>query len=759
MNRKPIPLSEFALLSDLEPTWEERLARLEKAAGPHPLFKPINIESDSEDEEPAHLVKKGKEREDGALAGKKRVRDGLGPAEDARKDAEKAIEALEPPKKRIATASTRQPASKPVPAQSAKRPLPTPAEVLVLEELSDGPVASTSKLPAASQTKNRSPPTTSPSAASAPVVEGLSSDSDLDGHAPGPTTHVSKVRGIGKAITPRSTRPSAVDVSIVAGKAGGVTARTRKKPRLSLEQALAEARKLKGDKLVEQFKTVSDFIDYLEQFSPQLAESKKVLAGCRIVFLNTDHWRHSRQIVVRASASAVARNRFDQALRTNMSVAAKNGAILVRPEDFVPPPYEVTGEPFDLERAEAEGWTTHIIPLVPQGQRMPSYKEIIACLGPDASGITRDELGPFVQVVGFSWITKCIDVKGKASEWPYVLKGDFRQSELEAEKEQKVRQVLKERERARKKQAKLEAAKQKKLGGKGKGQEQEDTDVEESDASDGHMDGVSPLGPEDWPEGEAPPAGYFDQATSQSTLSSLPPRQKTAKKPTSRVGGGGSLEQGVGMSAPIEDVDLTRETAGPSSSPAAQASPTGKGKAKTNGIVVPQGLEEELAMVNKYSLEEIDEFIEKGSIDPAPVSFDDDECMILSNRFDSFSTEEENSDEEKEEFKPRKRIRRKYQYACDNPEENRATRSGPNEAVAFQLEKLADLQSTITDKDQFRQRSYKQAADKLRGCPAKVSRYDQLIKLRGIGAKMANKIIEIHRTGELDSATPPSISN
>ncbi|BGP60673.1 hypothetical protein NBRC10512_001922 [Rhodotorula toruloides] len=758
MNRKPVPLSEFALLSDLEPTFEERLARLEKAVGPHPLFKPINIESDSEDDEPALPVRKDVEREDGRLAGQKRVRDGQGQAQDARKEAEKAIEALEPPKKRQATTSSRQPASKPVPpVQPTKPPRPELTEVLVLDELSDGPVASTSKLPTAAPTKTRSPPVTSSPSTSPPVVDVLSSDSDSDGCAKGSkavNARVSKVRGIGKAIAPRASRSNAFEVPLVAGQAGAASARTRKKPRLSLEQALTEARKIKGDKLAEQFKTVSDFIDYLEQFSPQLADSKKILAGCRIVFVNTDHWRRSSQtVVVRAAASTAPRNRFDQALRTNMSVAAKNGATLVRPEDFVPPPYEVTGEPFDLERAEAEGWTTHIIPLVPQGQRAPTYKEIIACLGPDSSGINDDELGPFVQVVGFPWITKCIDVKGKASEWPYVLKGDFRQSEAEAEKEEKVRQVVKERERARKKQAKLEAAKKKKLGAKGKGQEQEDTDVEESDGSDGHADGVSPLGPEDWPEGEAPPAGYFDQATSQSTLSSLPPRQKKAKTPTTaQVGGGGSLEQeDVEMSDPIEDADLTRKMAGPSSSPAAQESPKGRGKAKAKAKVakraVPKGLEDELAMVDKYGLDDIDEFLEKGTIDPSPVSFDDDECMILSNRVDSFSTEEENSDEEKEEFNPRKRVQRNYRYACDNPEENRATRNGPNEPVAFQLEKLADLQSTTTEKDQFRQRSYKQAANKLRSCPTKVTRFDQLVKLRGIGDKMANKIIEILRTG------------
>lgn len=491
MQRKLVPLSEFALLSE-EPSFEEHLARLEEAVGPHPLFKPINLETDSEDEEPAPLSRK---RRIGRSAGAKRAREGQGHLEDARKDAEKAIDALEPPRKRQATTSSRQPILKPVaPPQQAKPPRHAPREVLDLDELSQGPVAATSKAPSAPAPEARSPPRASLPSSSPPVVAVLSSDSESDDQANEPehfSARASKVRGISKAIPPRSSRLSAADTTLVAGKAGAAATRARKKPRLSLEQALTEARKIKGDKLAEQFKTVSDFIDYLEQFSPQLADSKKVLSGCRIVFVNADHWRGRTQAVVRTSASATPRNRFDQALRTNMSVAAKNGATLVRPEDFVPPPFEVTGEPYDLDRAAAEGWTTHIVPLVPQGQRKPTYDEVIACLGPDDGGISRDELGPFVQVVDFTWITKCVEVKGKASEWPYALKDDFRRSVLEAEKEKKVIQAVKERERARKRQEKLEAAKQKQLRAKGKGQEQEDTDPEDSDASDGNADGVS----------------------------------------------------------------------------------------------------------------------------------------------------------------------------------------------------------------------------------------------------------------------------
>lgn len=41
------------------------------------------------------------------------------------------------------------------------------------------------------------------------------------------------------------------------------------------------------------------------------------------------------------------------------------------------------------------------------------------------------------------------------------------------------------------------------------------------------------------------------------------------------------------------------------------------------------------------------------------------------------------------------------------------------------------------------------AATKLRNCPTQVTRFDQLVRFHGIGEKLANKILEIIRTGEL----------
>lgn len=179
-----------------------------------------------------------------------------------------------------------------------------------------------------------------------------------------------------------------------------------------------------------------------------------------------------------------------------------------------------------------------------------------------------------------------------------------------------------------------------------------------------HTDTVStfpsPFGPEDWPEGDEPPGGYFDKATSQSTVSTLPPRAKKARTSSSpRVGGGGGPpEEDTDMSDPIEDADLTRIRAGSSPRPAEKGTTKGKKPKAAKARVAFAGLEEEFAIIDKHGHELVDEFIEKGTLDSSSDPFDDDECKILSNRVDTFDTDEEGSDDDKEELNPRKRIPR-----------------------------------------------------------------------------------------------------
>ena len=70
--------------------------------------------------------------------------------------------------------------------------------------------------------------------------------------------------------------------------------------------------------------------------------------------------------------------------------------------------------------------------------------------------------------------------------------------------------------------------------------------------------------------------------------------------------------------------------------------------------------------------------------------------------------------------------------------------------LPLQLEMMADLASSTTEKQQFRQRSYKKSAGmvrKMREIPKEV-RHKNLCAVNGIGDKTAAKIIEIARTGK-----------
>lgn len=60
---------------------------------------------------------------------------------------------------------------------------------------------------------------------------------------------------------------------------------------------------------------------------------------------------------------------------------------------------------------------------------------------------------------------------------------------------------------------------------------------------------------------------------------------------------------------------------------------------------------------------------------------------------------------------------------------------------------MADLVPKIRDQDEFRVRSYKQAANKLRAYDTRLDSLPKLTQIRGIGPKLATKIVEIFRTG------------
>ncbi|GAA5976556.1 hypothetical protein JCM10908_005545 [Rhodotorula pacifica] len=572
------------------------------------------------------------------------------------------------------------------------------------------------------------------------VVE-LSSESEIedsdDGarsaatRQPGPSR--TKPKASAKAAFPR---PRPVRTRISTATATGTATKGkggRAKARMSLEQAMENVKKLRGSKLTAQFSTVTELVDHLAQFTSVQPNAKRSLDGCRIVFINTDHWRAAN-----ASTTNVVRNPLDEGARLCLTVAAKQGATLVAPEDFVAPdPPSTPRDQLDADQAEAEQWTTHIIPYVLSGQTPPTYDQILACLGPEEGGISRDELGQYVKVVKYDWVAACVDKHAKVQETMYLLSGDFR---LEARKpppltEQQKRDVKERAQRAKEKAKQDERAREekKKLKARaGKGAETDSGSDKGSSSGEEENVGVSPLGSQDWPEGEKPPLGYFDRPTPSSidtSASSEPTVAQNSKQDTNEPARAGE-QVGGGL---VEPEPVAREA----------AAPVG-GTSRYKSI---PGLESEVKFLNTYGEEQMDEVLEEKPTTKALLELDD--MFQLSTNCDDDRATDEGTEESDSDDEPAKKKSKPSVWACDDPTGAVAKHDNPNENIARTLEMMADLASSTTDKETFRQRSYKAIAAKvrkMRPIPQEVKHKD-LVQVKGIGAKTASKIIEIARTG------------
>ena len=235
--------------------------------------------------------------------------------------------------------------------------------------------------------------------------------------SPAPTKTPTKAA----AAASTSARSSPARASKVAA-ATTVKGKGRAKARLSLEQEVDRVLKLRKTKLTDPFPTVADLVAHLVQFTSAQPNAKRCLEGCRIVFVNTEHWSSAP-----STSAKLARNPMDEGLRLCLTVAIRHGATLIPPEEFVAPDPSVPPDQLDPDQAAAEGWTTHIVPYVLSHQRLPTYDQILACLGPDEDGISREQLGPFVKVVKYAWVASCVDKRARVPETMYLLGGDFRQ--------------------------------------------------------------------------------------------------------------------------------------------------------------------------------------------------------------------------------------------------------------------------------------------------------------------------------------------
>lgn len=473
-----------------------RLAELERTLSPHPLFLPVEGLSEpgaDDDERPPRPRLSSK----ASAQISTRSKPSLMHAQQGKKDAEKTSARPAKPATR-----TIAPASPPPPARPAKQRFPE----------------TTMAMNADGHSSSSSPPIP-PAAAidevedEVEVVELSPSDgSNAEGPSAPTKSHPrprrkSTVRAdtsadLRKRLQTRAAAklpaPAVEQKATAASSARRGAGARGKKPRLSFEQAADEVYKKKTS-----FATISDYLSHLDEFErdPVAGAKPRVLSGTRIVFVNTDHWRKGGSSAASAAATGPVRNRFDQALRNNMRIAAKHGAVLVKPEDFVPPPFDVGDDnaaALDPQRPDDEQWTTHIIPLELPGHRRARYAEVLRCLGSSPEGLNEDELGPFVHVVGFDWVSQAVKARGRPVEGEFAFPGDFRAAARRTEErnEEAARALEKRRKelkRERKKKEEIDKAKARRQGARGRaGDLQEDTEEEEDEDGEGEVtDGVS----------------------------------------------------------------------------------------------------------------------------------------------------------------------------------------------------------------------------------------------------------------------------
>ncbi|GAA5834697.1 hypothetical protein JCM9279_007085 [Rhodotorula babjevae] len=744
--------ASLAHLFDPEPSFEVQLNRLDKQCAIHPHFLPIDGGPfDSDDERDLLAIQNaawGRAAPRGRTASHKSALSARAPQRKARRPT--------PPR------PPPPPAPAPAPVLVQPRPAPSSSvsDDIVLDDTTDQDGDDDAPMPVQA-------PARPVKRARAEVVElSLSDESDDDGDEqvqsgssspPAPRSGTLVRAATGAELRRRQRRAAQAAPAAAAPAPAAGRGRPAKKARasLNLDQALQQVASLNRTKLVGQFPTISSFVEHLAQYERAPGTRPRLLDGCRVVFINTDHW----------SNSAPRKNRFDEALRLNMIIAARNGATLVKPADFTPAPFDVddgdvsTAADELAARAEAEGWTTYIVPLEPAHKHRPAtYEQVLGCLGPDdGEGIEQDELGPFVKVVRFEWISKCVDASAKLDEGDFVLGGDFREGARrerrdKAALEDELRRKRKAREREKSRLEKEDPSKGRRQGARERAADAgEDTQRESDDDDDENTDAVSPLGPDDWPPDEAPAPGYFDQPRSQSTAaSSIPKRDKGKGKAPREVVAEDDIPDRRGFedsSDPIDDPDRTRtlSTGAPldQDADAALASPEHPLSRADSGTFVYEGLEEEHAIIQTLGAEAVDRFNEVSASD----LLDLDPNAVLSMRApDDNATDDEDSQGEIQiKRKPKKKPPKGW--TCDNPAASRQRQDGPNEVVAKTLELLAGLIPKIVDKDEFRIRSHQKAANLLRSYEDKIDSYEELVQIRGIGPKLAHKVVEIARTG------------
>ncbi|GAA5905344.1 type-X family DNA polymerase [Sporobolomyces salmoneus] len=669
-----------------EMSFEEKLANLQKGLGRHPAYKDqwgrdpdgSDTENGLSDDPMERLVEQDRrefekrlwkppkqgtsDKAEEATAQKQKKKRTVTKKKRGGDQEEEEAERKTSEKKRKPSPPSHASSDQPMPDEESRTPIAGPSNSVAHSTRSPHLLSSPPPLHPSRKS--------SPSRPAPPPNKATSSSSESECEAPAKKKQRVSKAPVLIASKTLSTAPESTTTRGGGGAKGKGKEKVKGKARLSMEQALEEAQKIKVDELKTRFADISSFIDHLSSF--EIDRPGKLLQGCRVVFVNADHWK----------ANSTIRNRLDQGLRLELGIVARQGGTLIKPEAFVGAPQDANQNDMNEEeterRAEAEGWTTHIIGFHPSNYRSPTFDEVLGCLGESEGGLTAEQLGPYVKVVTFPWVSQCVKERKRQSEWEFAIKGDPREISPSRVSSNKSSPTKK----------KSPSAKDRRQGRKKKGP---DDEAETSGESQGEEDegvikgAISPFGTQDYPAGERPP------------------RDDSLRR----------------VSSPLDGHQHQHSSE----------------KQTFNPL---EGLEEQSKIVKKLGNAEIDGHLNNENPDIFKGVVDDNE-----------------TDEEEEEVAARREGR---EVKKPNLKETRADRKGyavnrefvppgqaegPNDAVADVLLQLAELNKG----DQWRERGYRQAAGALRRLKHKVTDYKDLVKIRGIGSQIAEKIVEINMTG------------
>ena len=217
-----------------------------------------------------------------------------------------------------------------------------------------------------------------------------------------------------------------------------------------------------------------------------------------------------------------------------VDLVATKGGHLVPAREFVAPPRDfelgddwsrgTAGDKSILERAEREGWTTHIVIITPSfassaNPPPATFEAVLARLGRD--GFTMDSLGKFVKIVQTTWLSGSGAEVVSCSELGHELFLGDRRSEVVDEAEERVRRS---RRKKKEKSVALDRARE------------EEHDTSDNDGSDAesivssvpsstpsnptdHVSRSEWNEPTDFIEGEEGPPRYFVTTSIAPTIS------------------------------------------------------------------------------------------------------------------------------------------------------------------------------------------------------------------------------------------------